>query len=59
VCRYLGILIKGIFRPWYYNPDTEKERNIFFFSEDQFIVSFGSFIYQYSCSFYIEALEDV
>lgn len=28
------------------------------FSEDQFIVSFRSFIYQFPCNYYIEALED-
>lgn len=58
VCRDLGILIKGIFRVYHYDPITEQEKNIFFFSEQQFIVSFGSFIYQYPCSYYMEALED-
>lgn len=58
VCRDLGIIVKGIFRVYYYDPETEEERNIFFFSEGQFIVSFASFIYQYPCSYYIEALED-
>lgn len=58
VCRDLGILVKGIFRVYHYDPETDEERNIFFFSETQFIVSFASFIYQYPCSYYIEALED-
>lgn len=58
VCRDLGILVKGIFRVYHYDPVTEEEKNIFFFSEQQFIVSFASFIYQYPCSYYIEALED-
>lgn len=58
VCRDLGILVKGIFRVYHYDPETDEERNIFFFSEAQFIVSFASFIYQYPCSYYIEALED-
>ena len=58
VCRDLGILVKGIFRLYHYDPETEEERNLFFFSEEQFIVSFASFIYQYPCSYYIEALED-
>ena len=58
VCRDLGILVKGIFRVYHYDPVTDEEKNIFFFSEEQFIVSFASFIYQYPCSYYIEALED-
>jgi len=58
VCQDLGILVKGIFRLYRYDAEKEEERNLFFFSEDQFIVSFGSFIFQYPCSYYIEALED-
>jgi CRP-like cAMP-binding protein len=58
VCKDLGIIMKGIFRLYYFDPETEEERNIFFFSEGQFIVSFGSFVHQFPCSYYIEALED-
>jgi len=58
VCRDLGILVKGIFRLYCFDPETQEEKNIFFFSEGQFIVSFGSFVYQYPCVYYIEALED-
>ncbi|MCC9138658.1 Crp/Fnr family transcriptional regulator [Pontibacter silvestris] len=58
VCKDLGIVIKGIFRVYYYDPETDEEKNIFFFSEGQFIVSFRSFIYQHPCNYYIEALED-
>jgi CRP-like cAMP-binding protein len=58
VCKDLGIVVKGIFRVYYCDPDTNEEKNMFFFSEGQFIVSFRSFIYQYPCYYYIEALED-
>lgn len=58
VCKDLGIVVKGIFRVYYYDSDSNEEKNIFFFSEKQFIVSFRSFIYQYPCHYYIEALED-
>lgn len=58
VCKDLGIVVKGMFRVYYYDPKTDEERNIFFFSERQFIVSFRSFIFQYPCVYYIEALED-
>ncbi|BAV06143.1 cAMP-binding domain of CRP or a regulatory subunit of cAMP-dependent protein kinases [Filimonas lacunae] len=58
VCKDLGIVVKGIFRVYYYDPETSEEKNVFFFSEGQFIVSFRSFIYEYPCNYYIEALED-
>lgn len=58
VCKDLGIVVKGIFRVYYYEHQTGKEMNMFFFSEGQFIVSFRSFLAQYPCIYYIEALED-
>ncbi|MBO9562065.1 MAG: Crp/Fnr family transcriptional regulator [Niastella sp.] len=58
VCKDLGIVVKGIFRVFYYDDKTNEEKNMFFFSEDQFIVSFRSFILQYPCAYYIEALEE-
>jgi CRP-like cAMP-binding protein len=58
VCADLGIVVKGIFRVYYYDSKTNEEKNMFFFSEGQFIVSFRSFLYQYPCVYYIEALED-
>lgn len=58
VCNDLGLVIKGIFRIYYRDPDTEEEKNLFFFSENQFVVSFRSFISQKACWYFIEALED-
>ncbi|QMW04548.1 Crp/Fnr family transcriptional regulator [Spirosoma foliorum] len=58
VCQDLGIVVKGIFRVYYCDPITNEEKNMFFFSENQFIVSFRSFLYQCPCVYYIEALED-
>ena len=58
VCKDLGIVVKGLFRVYYYDEVDDRERNIFFFSENQFIVSFGSFIAQNACYYYIEALEE-
>lgn len=58
ICKDLGIVVKGIFRVYYYDEKTNEEKNMFFFSEGQFIVSFRSFLYQYPCVYYIEALED-
>jgi CRP-like cAMP-binding protein len=58
VCKDLGIVVKGIFRIYYADDKHSEEKNMFFFSERQFIVSFRSFINQYPCHYYIEALED-
>ena len=58
VCKDLGIVTKGIFRVYFFDPATGEQKNVFFFSEGQFIVSFRSFIFQYPCNYFIEALED-
>ena len=58
VCNDLGLVVKGIFRIYYSNPDTGGETNIFFFSENQFIVSFRSFITRNACHYFIQAMED-
>ncbi len=58
VCKDLGLVVKGIFRIYYRNPETNEDKNIFFFSENQFVVSFRSFISQTACWYFIEAMED-
>ncbi len=58
VCKDLGIVLSGIFRIYYYDESTGEEKNIYFFSEEQFVVSFRSFVFQHPCRYYIQALED-
>ncbi|SEL44472.1 Crp/Fnr family transcriptional regulator [Parapedobacter koreensis] len=58
VCNDLGLVLKGIFRIYYNDPVTDEQKNIFFISENQFIVSFRSFITRYPCAYFIEAMED-
>lgn len=58
VCTDLGFVVKGIFRIFYSDPEAQAEKNLFFFSENQFLVSFRSFISQTPCWYYIEAMED-
>jgi CRP-like cAMP-binding protein len=58
VCNDLGLVVKGIFRIYYADPATDEEKNIFFFSENQFLVSFRSFITRKICHYYIQAMED-
>ena len=58
VCNDLGLIVKGIFRIYFRDPDTKEDKNIFFFSENQFVVSFRSFISRDACWYFIEAMED-
>jgi CRP-like cAMP-binding protein len=58
VCNDLGLIVKGIFRIYYNNPGSGQETNIFFFSEDQFVVSFRSFVTRIACHYFIEAMEE-
>lgn len=59
VCNDLGLVLKGIFRIYYRNPQTtDADKNIFFCSESQFVVSFRSFISRAPCWYFIEAMED-
>lgn len=58
VCNDLGLVVKGIFRIYYVDPETSEEKNLYFFSENQFLVSFRSFITRKICHYFIQALED-
>ncbi|HKG07483.1 MAG TPA: Crp/Fnr family transcriptional regulator [Pedobacter sp.] len=58
VCNDLGLVIKGIFRIYYRDPKTDTDKNLFFFSENQFVVSFRSFVSRNACWYFIEAMED-
>lgn len=58
VCNDLGLIAKGIFRIYFRDPDTKEDKNIFFFSENQFVVSFRSFVSRNPCWYFIEAMED-
>jgi len=58
VCNDLGLIVKGIFRIYYHDPNTKEDKNIYFFSENQFVVSFRSFVSRNPCWYFIEAMED-
>jgi CRP-like cAMP-binding protein len=58
VCTDLALINKGLFRIYYVHPETQEEKNIYFFSERQFLVSFRSFVNQYPCAYFIQAMED-
>lgn len=52
VCSDLGFITNGLFRIYYFDEQSMEEKNMFFFSKGQFIVSFRSFIRQYPCIYY-------
>jgi len=58
VCNDLGLIVKGIFRIYYRDPNTKEDKNVYFFSENQFVVSFRSFVTRNPCWYFIEAMED-
>jgi CRP-like cAMP-binding protein len=58
VCNDLGLIAKGIFRIYYHDPNTKEDKNVYFFSENQFVVSFRSFVSRHPCWYFIEAMED-
>lgn len=58
VCSDLGLVVKGIFRIYYRDDEKQEDKNLFFFSERQFVVSFRSFITRNPCWYFIEAMED-
>lgn len=58
VCKNLGFIIDGIFRTYYVNTETAEEKNIFFFSQQQIIVSYKSFVNQAPCNYHTESMTE-
>lgn len=56
VCKYLGFILDGVFRTYYVDDNTEEEKNVFFFSKNQVVVSFQSFIAQAPCNYYTQSM---
>jgi len=58
VCKHLGFIISGIFRTYHVNTETGEQKNVFFCSEQQMVVSYKSFVEQSPCNYYTEAMLD-
>ena len=58
VCKYLGFITDGVFRTYYVDIKSEEEKNVFFFSKHQVVVSFQSFIAQAPCNYYTQSMTD-
>ena len=58
VCKYLGFISSGVFRSYIIDAKTGEEKNVFLYSDHQFVVPFNSFINQTPCNYFTEAMTD-
>ncbi|EHQ27860.1 Crp/Fnr family transcriptional regulator [Mucilaginibacter paludis] len=56
VCKYLGFILTGVFRIYRFDERSGTERNMLFFTNDQFMSPYKSFFSQMSCDYYTEAM---
>lgn len=56
VCKYLGFVLSGVFRIYKFHEPSGTERNMLFFTNDQFMSSYKSFLNQTSCEYYTESM---
>ena len=58
VCQHLGFVLNGVFRSYIFDPHNGEEKNVFFFSADQVVVAYKSFVTQTACSYFTGTLTD-
>ncbi|WP_254070882.1 Crp/Fnr family transcriptional regulator [Pedobacter sp. L105] len=58
ICTHLGFVLSGVFRIYKFNEKSGNERNMLFFTNDQFMSSFKSFFSQMTCEYYSESMTD-
>lgn len=58
VCKQLGFIFDGVFRTYYYDEQAKQEKNVFFFSKHQVVVSYQSFIAQAPCNYYTQSMTE-
>lgn len=56
VCRNLGFIFDGVFRSFIIDAKTGEEKNVFFYSTNQFVVTFKSFVNQIPCDYHTESM---
>ncbi|HTJ50565.1 MAG TPA: hypothetical protein VL443_13985 [Cyclobacteriaceae bacterium] len=56
VCKYLGFVLDGVFRIYRFHDQSGMEKNMFFFTGDQFMCSFKGFFSQDNCEYYTQSL---
>lgn len=58
VCKHMGFVLEGVFRAYIVNGENGEEKNVFFFSPNQIVVSYKSFVTQTPCNYYTAAMTD-
>lgn len=58
VCKYLGFINAGVFRSFILDRKTGEEKNIFLYSQNNFVVPFKSLINQTPCEYHTQAMTD-
>ena len=56
VCKYLGFILDGVFRLYRFQDRSGVEKNMFFFTTNQFMCSFKGFFSQNKCEYYTESM---
>lgn len=56
VCKHLGFVLSGVFRIYRYDDRSATERNMLFFTANQFMSPYKSFLNQQACEYYTEAM---
>ncbi len=56
VCKHLGFVIEGVFRTYYLDEKSADEKNVFFYTNHQIVVSYASFINQVPCHYYTQSM---
>lgn len=56
VCKNLGFIFDGVFRSFIIDGKTGEEKNVFFYSTNQFVVTFKSFVNQIPCDYHTESM---
>ena len=57
VCKHMGFILDGVFRT-YYISEAGDEKNVFFFTQHQVVVSYKSFLDQAPCNYYTQSMTD-
>ncbi|MEN0049822.1 MAG: Crp/Fnr family transcriptional regulator [Bacteroidota bacterium] len=58
VCKEIGFIIEGTFRSYLIEPKSGEERNLFFYSKNDFVTAYKSLVNQIPCEYYTEALTE-
>ena len=55
-CKYMGFILEGIFRVYRFHEQSGAEKNMFFFTKDQFMCSFKGFFGPDDCEYFTQSL---